>query len=315
MTCAVMLVLLMVPWPVAGMAMRSPQDNAAGKPIDVSPSEAAAHILTKVEPSYPPIAKVARIQGTVKVEAVITENGIVSNLKVISGHPMLVTSALDALKQWKYRPFVVQGHTVSVSTVVEIPFSLGISGGQYRAEQEAADKYFKESRKCREFLQADEYAKAEASCRTSVELGEKLPPARQNERRSAYQLLGHSLFRQRRFAEALPVYQHELAVAEASLKGYEAELGYARRDVAHALHGAGDLYAADPYYAKALETLERARNHLGSEFLKNEYSRTIKSVLKTYAILLRQTNQPEKAEALERRADAIVVRDDLKNPY
>ena len=61
--------------------------------------------MTKVQPSYPPLAKQARIQGTVVLQAVIGKDGSIQHLKAVSGHPMLIQSAIDAVSRWKYKPY------------------------------------------------------------------------------------------------------------------------------------------------------------------------------------------------------------------
>jgi tetratricopeptide (TPR) repeat protein len=133
------------------------------------------------------------------------------------------------------------------------------------------------------------------------------------ERLSSYQYAGHADFGQRKFSEALSFYKQELAIAEVALNPTDAELAYAYRDVAHGLHGRGDLKEARPYYEHAISTLELARDHIDSPFLKNEYSRTMKTVLQEYAALLRQSGDSSGADAAEQRANAIAVRDDLKD--
>jgi hypothetical protein len=92
---------------------------------------------------------------------------------------------IEAVKKWQYKPFLVNGQTVEVKTEIEVPFSLGISEADYKKEQDASDAYFKQEDKCRALLRAKQYGDAESSCRTAVDLVEKLPAARQNERRSA----------------------------------------------------------------------------------------------------------------------------------
>ncbi len=81
-------------------------------------------LLHKVAPNYPPLAKTARIQGQVVLQAVISKNGTIEGLRVVSGHPMLAPSALDAVKQWKYRPYILNGEPVEVETQITVIFSL-----------------------------------------------------------------------------------------------------------------------------------------------------------------------------------------------
>lgn len=81
-------------------------------------------IITQVAPEYPPLARQARIQGQVILKAHISKTGDVENLQLVSGHPMLAPAAIDAVKQWKYRPFVLNGEPVKVETNVTVNFTL-----------------------------------------------------------------------------------------------------------------------------------------------------------------------------------------------
>ena len=77
-----------------------------------------------MQPAYPAIAKTARVQGQVVLQAEISKDGNIENLRVISGHPLLTQAALDAVKQWKYRPYILNGEPVPVETTVTVIFSL-----------------------------------------------------------------------------------------------------------------------------------------------------------------------------------------------
>jgi periplasmic protein TonB len=97
---------------------------AAPQRVRVSQGVTEGLLTRKVQPTYPPLAKTARIQGDVVLNAVISKNGAIENLRVMSGHPMLVTSALDAVKQWKYRPYILNGEPVEVETTITVKFTL-----------------------------------------------------------------------------------------------------------------------------------------------------------------------------------------------
>jgi len=84
----------------------------------------AAKLIYKPTPQYPPLAKMARIQGTVRLEAVIAKDGTIQDLKVLSGHPLLVKAALDAVKQWRYQPTLLNGQPVEVVTEIDVNFTL-----------------------------------------------------------------------------------------------------------------------------------------------------------------------------------------------
>jgi protein TonB len=83
------------------------------------------NLVHKVQPDYPPLARQARIQGAVVLQAVISRDGAIENLQVVSGHPMLVQAAVQAVRQWHYRPYVLNGEPVEVETQVTVNFILG----------------------------------------------------------------------------------------------------------------------------------------------------------------------------------------------
>jgi TonB family protein len=77
-----------------------------------------------VAPVYPPLARQARIQGIVVLKAIISKSGDVESLQLVSGHPVLAPASIEAVKQWKYRPFLVDGEPVEVETTVQVNFTL-----------------------------------------------------------------------------------------------------------------------------------------------------------------------------------------------
>jgi protein TonB len=96
----------------------------ARRPV-VSSRLMAGNLIEKTVPQYPVIAREARIQGTVVLQATIGKAGEIQNLRVISGPPMLYQSALDAVRSWRYKPFYLNGEPVAVETTVNVVFSLG----------------------------------------------------------------------------------------------------------------------------------------------------------------------------------------------
>ncbi len=93
------------------------------EPLKVS-SLSEGMIVRRVQPIYPEIARLARVQGPVVIAAVIDTNGRITSLRLVSGHPMLVDAAMEALRQWRYRPYVLNGQPIQVETQVTIMFTL-----------------------------------------------------------------------------------------------------------------------------------------------------------------------------------------------
>lgn len=108
-----------------GVDQKSSTDkNGASKTISVSAKEMEELLITKVQPVYPPEAKMARIQGHVILEAVVGPSGHVENLKVVSGPSELQQSAIDAVRQWVYKPFLLNGNPIEVKTTITVMYTL-----------------------------------------------------------------------------------------------------------------------------------------------------------------------------------------------
>lgn len=94
------------------------------KQIRVGGNVQAARLINQPKPSYPPLARQARIQGVVKFNAIIGRDGTIQNLSLISGHPLLVPSATEAVRQWRYQPTLLNGEPVEVVTQIDVNFTL-----------------------------------------------------------------------------------------------------------------------------------------------------------------------------------------------
>jgi periplasmic protein TonB len=84
----------------------------------------AKSLIRKVNPSYPAEARQDRIQGTVRLHVIIVRDGSVQQVELISGHPLLAKAAIEAVRQWVYRPTLLNGEPVEVDTTVDVVFSL-----------------------------------------------------------------------------------------------------------------------------------------------------------------------------------------------
>ena len=98
---------------------------APPKKVNISAGVAIGMLIQKTTPIYPPIAKAARVSGTVVLQAVISKEGTIKDLHVVSGPAMLQQAALDAVRQWRYRPYLLNNEPVEVDTTVNVIFTLG----------------------------------------------------------------------------------------------------------------------------------------------------------------------------------------------
>lgn len=111
--------------------------RSIGNNFDVAPPPAAAaphptrvshmmegNLIYRVQPEYPPMARLARVQGTVVLSAIISKNGAIENLQLVRGPALLVRAAIDAVKQWRYRPYLLNDEPVEVETQITVNFTL-----------------------------------------------------------------------------------------------------------------------------------------------------------------------------------------------
>src|SRR3984885_11696187 len=102
-----------------------PPPKATPQRIRVGGNVAAAKLVRQVTPLSPPIAKTAHISGTVILHAVIAKDGTIQNLDYVSGPPLLMKNAMDAVRQWRYSPTLLNGEPVEVDTTISVVFTLG----------------------------------------------------------------------------------------------------------------------------------------------------------------------------------------------
>jgi periplasmic protein TonB len=109
---------------IGGMGAPPPPKPKQSGPLRVGGNVQAAKIINRVQPVYPPLARQTRISGTVRLHAIISKDGTIQQLEVVSGHPLLQQAALDAVRQWRYQPTLLNGEPVEVDTTIDVIFSL-----------------------------------------------------------------------------------------------------------------------------------------------------------------------------------------------
>jgi protein TonB len=100
-----------------------PMLKTVAKPLRIS-RMMDAQLVHRVQPDYPIFAKQTHVQGVVEIAAVISKEGTIENLQILRGPPQLIRAALDAVKQWRYRPYVLNGDPIEVETRITVNFSL-----------------------------------------------------------------------------------------------------------------------------------------------------------------------------------------------
>jgi len=101
-----------------------PPKPAVRQLLRVSSAAMEANLLKRVEPVYPTMARVTKIQGEVRLQATVSKTGVLQNLHFVSGHPILAQAAMDAVRQWQYKPFLLNGEPIDVEGTVIVVFKL-----------------------------------------------------------------------------------------------------------------------------------------------------------------------------------------------
>jgi protein TonB len=116
-----------VPWGKADglVAFAPPSIGAPPERLKVGGNVQSAKCVACAPPVYPRFAVVGRIQGTVRMHAIIGRDGSVADLQVVSGHPLLVRAAMEAVRNWRYAPTLLNGLPVEVDTIIDVNFTLG----------------------------------------------------------------------------------------------------------------------------------------------------------------------------------------------
>jgi protein TonB len=104
---------------------QKPKEDPPTKRVPVGGDVQAANIIHKVMPVYPPLAKQMRVSGLVRLQGVISREGRVQDLRIISGHGLLAQAALEAVRQWVYKPTLLNGQPVEVIAPIDVNFVLG----------------------------------------------------------------------------------------------------------------------------------------------------------------------------------------------
>jgi len=102
----------------------SDEQSAPAQRVRVSQEVSRGLLIRRVQPKYPKKARKEGIQGTVVLHAIISKEGDITSLELVSGDPILASAAIEAVKQWKYKPYLIEGIPVAVDTEIKVNFTL-----------------------------------------------------------------------------------------------------------------------------------------------------------------------------------------------
>lgn len=237
---------------------------------EASPEDATTHLTNAVPPVYPPIAKAAKIEGSVKMRFVIEEDGSVRDIHIISGHPMLVQAAIDALKQRRYRPFAT-----AVVTSTEIPFSLGLSDADRSSEQWFQNTYWPALRRAEAEYKKGDLQASRHDYQVASEAAQGRPD-KWGEYDDAQMGLAGIAFREKRYADAEQIYLSSLRAREGHQNPREGEIG-------QRCFSLGLVYFQEGKFGEARAYLERSASILDERRNDEENKKYIPEAVRSYA--------------------------------
>ncbi len=277
----------------------------AQSPVPIPEEAALQHLIHRVDPIYPDLAKAGRISGIVRLEATVTTTGLVADVGLIGGHPLLVQAAADAIVRWRFKPFFEAGQAVPVRVRFEVPFFPDAPNSMYDRELAVASQYYKSSEECQMAYKDKRYQDADRLCEAAVKLADQLPPQWNLERSEAHSRYGEVQLELGSAAEALTQFKKELSILEGFQVRDNTKLAFAHYHAALGLARTGDSKHALAEYREAEKLLIQPHDHIGSDFLKRKYAASLKQMYQSHAALLNQTGDANAASELERRAEAL----------
>lgn len=273
-------------------------------PGRVSESEALSHLMKRMEPVYPPIAKAAEVQGEVRVLVQVDARGGVAGCKVLSGPPMLQQATVDAVKEWQFAPFTIKGVGQPVTTVITVRFSLGIALTKKQEQAEAS--WFPLSVKCGSALNAENANESIDYCRQALDLSLQAGDSTSHDQVVRVESLGaygHALLVNGKAQEALE--SENQAIKEAKLCLPDKDEGFAIlhywRAAANARLGDDDAAAID--FQTAEEIYRRAIAKAPE--MKRAFGPYLATVLNAHAAVFDSMGRHADAEKLRAEAAAL----------
>jgi TonB family protein len=295
--CAAITFTILLGWMTA--RAQSPNDGF------ILEAEANRHLIHKVEPVYPPVAKAAHVQGDVLLHIFVDPKGDVTRVEAVGGPEMLRASATAAVKQWQYLPFEQDGHPAAVKIVASIPFSLGIPVATAKYDEAISHASFPLDAKCRAALAARQYAEAKSYCADALAANLRFPDEKSHalEIRAAYLCYGRALLSSDNRAEALKQFQEAVRVASTVLTPIDEEYATTLYWQAYAEATLGQTDESERDFVAAEDSFHRAIANLPD--MKEPYDRDLAQCLVIHSFLALRMGRKTDAIAMQTQAEAL----------
>lgn len=253
---------VLLQWWVFGASFATGQTQSAqpGNLPTIPPDVARQNLVTFVQPEYPPLAKAAGIQGIVHASFEVDETGRVTDLKLISGHPMLAPAALEAIRKWEYKPFLINGKTSAVRTEAQLSIPEDITQPEIDSERKFQDAYWPNERAGRAALEKGDLTTAEAKLSAARAAAENRGDAKWLELADVLSMLGTVKLEEDDFPGAEQLYKQSLAIHLTHQRPDEAEVAGAQETLGLLYIRARQPEKAEPLFLQSVKTYE-ARLH------------------------------------------------------
>ncbi len=291
---------------VVGLALvaTSLQRNV-GEPASLHEHLALNLVINKVPPTYPQQARAVRLEGVVALRILVTAQGIVDQVAVVSGHPLLAQGAIDAVRQWKFKPYIEYGRATPFTTELRFPFTLDIP----KEERELREEFKRLVSEGQKAVKTGDKIGAEKSLRQAVALGEKLPDDYYLDFTAGLEALGGVYLRERKYQEAELQYQRELQILRSHLKPDESEIGGALVNLALVYDLLGKADEAEAYYKQGASIFEKQAAETRVEEMKRNYQGTLVQIWNQLGVLY--TGQRRQQEARESLTKALKLAESI----
>ena len=220
----------------------------------VAPDKADLNLVTRVTPVYPPLAKTIGLQAVIHLDILIDETGAVKDIRLISGHPILAPSAIEAIKQWKYKPFEIDGKPTTVRTDVKVLMPATATREEIASEHNFQQKFWENERLGKAAYDERRFDDAEAKLAIARAAAEERGDSKWLELAGVITLQGHIAMDQGQLDKAKDFYAESLALHLKHQRPNEAEVAGAQQDLGILFMLRHETERAEPLFSASVET-------------------------------------------------------------
>jgi TonB family protein len=265
--------------------------------LTIPADQARENLTTFVQPEYPPLAKAAHIAGIVRASFKVDETGSVMDLKLISGHPMLAAAALDAIRKWKYKPFVINGKPSAVRTEAQVSIPENITQLEIDKERKFQNDYWENERAGRAALDKGDLTTAEAKLSLAAAAAKERGDDKWMELADVMTMLGDVKERQKEYSTAEDLLKESLAIHRKHQRQDEAEVAGAEFNLAALYVQMQRFSEAEPLLMDAAKIWELRISDTPMPEAKADYGKHLALTYTGAARIAAESNRPADAKS------------------